>query len=387
MASEAVERGKMKDYKYAIFIGRFQPLHNGHIDVIKQGLSIAEKVIILVGSTNSAPTTKNPFTFEQRKTMIMDTIDPVTKTVLEIGPDHTQTITNITDAHDRIIVLSVRDYHYSYNSWLADVQSKTDQYIEHGDSVALLGGYKDASSYYLKSFPQWDFVTIKSHMTLNSTTIREGLFSVESRLDNVHGNIKQSDDLKKVVAMTGQMVSRPVLAFLTEYVKTYEFRDLVAEYNHIKDYKKKWESAPFPPTFVTADCIVTCSGHVLIVKRKFAPGVGLLALPGGFIRQNETIQNAALRELKEETGIRVDKIILESSIVNSKVFDFPDRSLRGRTITHGFHIRLKDGKLPEVRGNDDADKAFWMPLAEVFQNENKFFEDHAAAIQYFVNKE
>ena len=93
-----------------------------------------------------------------------------------------------------------------------------------------------------------------------------------------------------------------------------------------------------------------------------------------------------MRELKEETRIQVDKLILESNIIESKVFDFPERSERGRTVTHGFYIKLKDGKLPIVRGGDDAAHAFWMPLADVIHHENKFFEDHAAIIQCFVSK-
>jgi bifunctional NMN adenylyltransferase/nudix hydrolase len=170
---------------------------------------------------------------------------------------------------------------------------------------------------------------------------------------------------------------------LEKYITTYAFRDLRLRHHRISKYKAAWATAPFPPTFVTADVVCVCSGHVLLITRGDS---GEYALPGGFIKQNERVQDAALRELKEETGIRVDKIILESSIIESRVFDFPDRSERGRTITHGFYIKLKDGRLPEVRGNDDAASAFWMPIAEVFRNERKFFEDHASIIQCFVNR-
>jgi bifunctional NMN adenylyltransferase/nudix hydrolase len=68
------------------------------------------------------------------------------------------------------------------------------------------------------------------------------------------------------------------------------------------------------------------------------------------------------------------------------VFDHPERSLRGRTITHAYHIKLKDGKLPEVKQGSDAKGAFWMPLMDVGRCEDKFFEDHAHIISYFVNK-
>jgi nicotinamide-nucleotide adenylyltransferase len=60
----------MKKYKIALFIGRFQPLHNGHVYGIKKTLAIAEKVIVVIGSSREAGTENNPFDFEARKKMI-----------------------------------------------------------------------------------------------------------------------------------------------------------------------------------------------------------------------------------------------------------------------------------------------------------------------------
>ena len=65
------------------------------------------------------------------------------------------------------------------------------------------------------------------------------------------------------------------------------------------------------------------------------------------------------------------------------MFDAIDRSPRGRIITHAFHILLPDGDLPKVKGQDDADKARWVPIAEVRSEE--CFEDHHAIISFFVN--
>jgi bifunctional NMN adenylyltransferase/nudix hydrolase len=93
-----------------------------------------------------------------------------------------------------------------------------------------------------------------------------------------------------------------------------------------------------------------------------------------------------LRELKEETKIQIPKDVLRGNIVSQRVFDHPDRSLRGRTITHGFCIHLRDGELAQVEGADDADKAFWIPLADLYEHEDKFFEDHVHIIRYFTNR-
>ena len=92
-----------------------------------------------------------------------------------------------------------------------------------------------------------------------------------------------------------------------------------------------------------------------------------------------------LRELREETKIAVPPGMLRGSIVASRVFDEPNRSSRGRTVTHGFLIHLKNetvlpalrtrrAKLPEVEAADDAEKAQWWPLADV--RRDMMFEDH-----------
>ncbi len=345
------------DYKYSVFIGRFQPLHNGHLMVLKQGLKIAQNLIVVVGSSRSASNIKNPWTFEQRKEMIRSCFTP--------------------EENRRIKILGVRDYYYNDHLWVADIQRQTSEFMRDGEPVALLGNYKDRSSYYLKYFPDWEFVPSDLTPELNATIVRETLF-------------------EKCEIHKG--VPAPVSLWLRHWTfdqnptwtpdggptLTPEFGKLQNEYQFIKGYKEQWKAAPFPPTFVTSDAVVVCSGHVLVVRRKFNPGQGMLALPGGFLRQGETMRSAALRELREETGIAVDKLILDSSIVAEKVFDYPDRSLRGRTITSAYFIKLRDGRLPEVKGNDDAAKAMWIPIVDAFQKENEFFEDHHAIIRHFV---
>ena len=64
----------------------------------------------------------------------------------------------------------------------------------------------------------------------------------------------------------------------------------------------------------------------------------------------------------------------------------PDRSLRGRTITHAFLIELDGGtgELARVKGSDDARKAKWFTLAEVEQMEEVLFEDHKHIISTLV---
>jgi bifunctional NMN adenylyltransferase/nudix hydrolase len=356
-----------RNYSAAVLIGRFQPFHNTHKLLVEHALEIADKVLILVGSSHAAPTPKNPFTFEERKKMIFESMDA------PLG--------------QRVIVEPIRDYFYSDDMWLAQVQAVTSTYIEDGETVALIGNYKDRSSYYLNFFPQWEFANsnVKSH--LDATSIRETLFDVkltpgwEDKGNGMRLDYESAEKHNVFFAVTPS----PVAEFLKEYATTSRYIRMVEEFKANRSYRESWKVAPFPPTFITADAVVTCGGHVLVVTRGGNPGKGLLALPGGFVRSDERIKDAAVRELKEETRIRVDKPVLKRAIVDSEVFDFPERSERGRTVTHAFHIKL-EGKLPEVKltGADDAVKCQWMPFVEVMRRADEFFEDHIHIINNFI---
>ena len=150
-------------------------------------------------------------------------------------------------------------------------------------------------------------------------------------------------------------------------------------------YRKQWENTPYPVIFQTVDSVVIQSGHVLMVKRKSEPGKGLWALPGGFLDANKdkSVLDCAIRELKEETGIKVPVPVLRGNIVTTKVFDDPHRSSRGRTITHASLIHLPaDVTLPKVKGSDDAKVAKWWPLADI--KREILFEDHKDIIDHLT---
>lgn len=341
------------EHNYCVFIGRFQPFHNSHLQVVREGLSQAKELIIVLGSAHAARNIKNPWTVQEREDMIRACLSD--------------------DENSRAHFVSVRDYFYNDNLWVADIQAKVNSITNGDPAIALIGTYKDSSSYYIKLFPQWEFLPSRSNNTLNATDVRNILFK-----DSVY----IGEDLKTL----NDMLPKQVFNWFGKFVKTKEYSGLKEEHKFIQEYKKSWEVAPYPVTFNTVDAVLIQSGHVLVVKRKFNPGKGLIALPGGFVKESETLETSAIRELKEETGIKIDKIVLKNHVVDSKTFDHPGRSLRGRTITHAFCIRLPDGELPEVKGGDDAAKAYWMPLMDVARLEHEFYEDHCHIINYFLRK-
>jgi bifunctional NMN adenylyltransferase/nudix hydrolase len=165
------------------------------------------------------------------------------------------------------------------------------------------------------------------------------------------------------------------------------FRTLLEETEYLAEYPKQWGKGPF----VTADAVVVQSGHILLVERGRLPGKGLLAVPGGFVDPGERIRDAAIRELREETGIsdgkgQIPPAMLASFIEDSRtrVFDAPNRSLRGRIITHAFLFRLPERRqLFKVKGGDDAAQARWFRLGDL--QPNMFFEDHWSIIEQMAD--
>jgi 8-oxo-dGTP diphosphatase len=93
--------------------------------------------------------------------------------------------------------------------------------------------------------------------------------------------------------------------------------------------------------------------RVLLVKRGIPPFLGQFAIPGGFVLENESLDQAALRELKEETG--VGEVYLEQLYS----FGDPGRDPRGRVITVAYYALIAADRSPLVPGSDASDARWW----------------------------
>lgn len=332
----------MSNFKYCVLIMRGQPFHKGHYELLKNALAQAETVLILLGSYKRAPDMQNPWSAEERESMIR----------LALTEEELK----------RVQFLYVRDSWYLNNVWLTDVQALVAEATDNcpDSQICNIGAVND--------FPQWKFIFQADFPGMpHATKIRELYFTHD--------------------AAYKQHVHPKIAEWLENFKKTEKFKYLKAGFDYVCDYREAQRGAPWPYTFVTVDSVVLKSGHVLVVRRKGALGKGLIALPGGFLNQDESIEDGALRELKEETAINLGTEELRKNIVENRVFDYPKRSLRGRVITHAFHIDLLDrGPLPQVKGSDDAAKAWWMSLKEAASREEEFFEDHFHIISHFTSK-
>ena len=116
----------------------------------------------------------------------------------------------------------------------------------------------------------------------------------------------------------------------------------------------------YPRPAVTADCVVITKEKepkVLLIQRGHEPFKGQWAFPGGFMNMDETTEQCAVRELEEETGLKV------SNIQQIGAYSKVDRDPRGRTVTVAY-LAIID-KPEAVKGLDDAAKAQWFPISNL----------------------
>lgn len=345
---------------YVVFVGRMQPPHLAHIEIVYRALQRGKKVIILIGSANQPRTITNPWTWKERADMIRACFPPEDQDRLKFRP-----LSDVVG--DTVWSLQVQEQ-------VADVVNhdiRTQEFLDVNFKpvIKMIGHEKDQSSYYLKMFPQWKGIEVENIDDLHATDIRNMMF-------------------EKGEVDWGVSVPSGIRDYIGAFMLTEAYETLWSEYNFIKQYKQAWDKAPYPPTFNTVDAVVVQSGHILLVRRRAAPGKGLWALPGGFLNADERITDAVIRELREETKLKTPLPVLQGKIENGKnmkVFDDPKRSLRGRTITFAHYFELKSGPLPKVKGSDDADKAKWVPLSVFNKMEDQLFEDHFRIVQHFVD--
>jgi len=326
-----------------VLIGRFQPVHQGHLALVHEALARAPQVIIVLGSAHQARSPKNPFTWQERAAMLREAL-----------PE--------TERH-RLTILPVRD-HYNEPLWAHAVQQAVAVHTGPQARIALVGHFKDASSSYLAAFPGWSLIRMPRQGRMDAQAIRDAYFGATP------------DTLDAALAPLADGVPAATRRWLSAFSHTPQYAHLQEEWRMLRDYRASWACAPYPPIFVTVDAVVQCQQQVLLIQRAHAPGKGLWALPGGFLEPRDTLWQSCLRELAEETHCELPESTWHAALQQVRVFDHPDRSQRGRTITHVHHFDLGNASVPPVRADDDAALATWVPIHEIAALEDQFFEDH-----------
>lgn len=397
--SDIRPRSTTREYDLAVFIGRFQPFHLGHLSVVAQALEKAERVLILVGSANLSRDTRNPFTYDERAELIRAAVhgEGVRRTAAGSGdPDRLAAWDEMVKR--RLLIQPLPDSPYDLQEWINTVQHLVRQ--AQGSvlrpKIALTGHERDQTSFYLKLFPQWDYLPA-ADTNIEATHIRKAYFEGSCNFDHTGWDDKANQPWSgwcpgSTIRFLDQWRGTPAYPYLMEQKKAEEA------------YVAQWGKGPH----VTADPVVIQSGHVLVIERGGAEGTGMLALPGGFldVDKKESLIAAAAREGVEETGLFIDDFTLDNNpgkalyntpeftaacrqlqqyFVASEVFDDPNRSRRGRIITQASLFKLPDDfRLPRVKGMDDAHDAFWLPISEV--RADNMYDDHAFIIEKMMRQ-
>jgi len=341
-------------YDLLVFIGRFQPFHRGHLAVVQQALRESRQLLILTGSARRPRSIRDPFTAAERADNIRACLT--------------------ADEAARVMVAPLVDVLYNDPVWIRNVHRAVFDCIstrfagadESTLRIGLVGHRKDQTSYYLRLFPTWGSVAVANHAGISATDIRRQYFQLDVDYAEIDATLPPATQQQ-----------------LREFAKTDAYRELLAEQAFVDKYRSQFSGLRYPPQHVTADAVVIQSGHVLLVTRGARPGLGQLALPGGFVNESESCFDAAVRELREETRLKVPEPVLRGSLSARDWFDNPYRSTRGRTFTTAFRFDLRaDVELPKVKGGDDARAAHWLPLARL--EPDAMFEDHYDIIQKMV---
>lgn len=310
---------------------RAQAFHTGHRHMLREAKSKCDLLLILIGSANSARTIKNPFTYHERK-------HEITKFLQH----------NFSD--DGFKIYPLNDYKYSDTQWMSDVDAIISENAGADSEVIMFGHQKTGNTYLDLLAVQYKFVNIESIYDINATEIRNRWFKNE---------------------------------------RHHFHEDVLADHDYFEKEKVTFAVYPYPETlnFVCGDVVLECAGHILLIKRKHAPGRNTWALPGGFKNNNETSLDCAFRELTEETNVRVAEKVLRGSVVSTKLFDDPTRGMGIPRNTLAVHIRINlnpDGTFPRIAPKDDALEVGFFPIKTIM-NDMELFDDHSGIISVMCN--
>lgn len=366
----------MTKIKIAVIIGRFQGPTKAHTKLFQEAARISDIILGLVGSSFKPRSEKNPWLYWERKKFL-------TKLMQDRKIDA------------EVSFLPLLDTLYDNDAWVTNVRTAVNLkirkmgYLPEDVEVNLIGHQKDdQSADFLDPacFPDWNIVTVGAETngsgTIHASDLRNALF-VEGEIDS-----------RTLMAEFGDTEVRQLIEWVEDPANANAVATVKGEKAYNEDYREKYAEAKrlwgyeFPAQ--CADAVVVQSSHILLVERKDYPGKGNYALPGGHL-QNETAEDGCVRELREETRLKVPPRILRNRIRDRRTFDHPKRSDRGWVRTDAFLIDLEDQealekvkgkKVAEVEGADDAARAFWVPISEL--TPENMMEDHFDIIQALV---
>lgn len=329
----------------AVVVGRFQPFHLGHLALLERALREAPLVIVVLGSAWLARSPMHPFTWRERAAMIAAAAGA---------------------RADRLRFVPVRDC-ADEERWRAAVLRGVRAHAGTALPVRQFSGAPALRLDRPSALPGWDAALVPRRPGVGSGALRRALLAATTRAAGL--------------AVLRDHLPAPVLDYLHGWVELPWLRTLMADWQALRAEGERWAGAPRLPVRVSADAVVRVGDSVLLMRRMAPPGEGLWALPGDEPRCRERLAQAAMRALRQQTGIGVLPLSLEDALRSVAVFDDPRRAWSGRAISHAHRFEL-GGHAPGLRGGDPAPAA-WVPLDSLRGDSGSLVEDHHAILDHF----
>jgi bifunctional NMN adenylyltransferase/nudix hydrolase len=324
--------------KVGLIIGRFQPLHNGHVSLIERSLEENDKTIVVVGSINKLPDFKNPFTAEER-------------------------IQFIRDRFEGLIIVPMKDCPTD-DEWESNVIALVNNIEENPANVTLYTNPKDEQWYREHLvYP----VKVLDDVNISATQIRHAwytnsLWTVESLLpDGIQKYLEEHHD---------------VVRLIDEYHGTME------------SMKAKEEGHPFGNPMEPVSFAVIVQGDKLLVgKRKGFRGKGQLGLLGGYLQNTETTLDGCMREVLEESDVDLASLLATGRakcITRAIEENIDDIGTRTLGVNYLFVIHPEE-ELELNPDGEETESLEWVDLTDVLHEKTLLFFNHNLITQRLLS--
>lgn len=318
--------------KLGLVIGRFQPLHKGHISLINQALLDNDKVLVLIGSSNKLRDFKNPFTADERVMFISG--------IYENEPD--------------LSIQTIKDFDTD-DEWVQEVTARALGIQEDPTNVSIYCNPKD-EEWYRSNF-LFPVVTVKT-VDISATKIRQWWYQQD---------YFSWDKFVPVNVLEAMDAFADFQVMQKEYIYTTE------------GLWRKTNGHPFGnPMEPVSFAVIIQEGHILVGKRKGPRGAGQFGLPGGFVENTESTLEASIRETKEELGVDLKALVTQGNAVcMAQAVSENLGDLGVRTLGVNYLFVIKAGVDLGITLDETETLSYaWVPYLDICEDKFLLFFNH-----------